>query len=215
MLVLAIDTSTSTIVTGVVRDGETLSERILVDSGLHNEELVPQIQQVLCEADANFSDITAVVVGCGPGLFTGLRVGMATGAAIGDALGVPVFGVCSLDAIARRIDAANVLVTVDARRREVFWARYNNGECIAGPGVDAPSVLVEAADVVNVPEYLAAQIPAAGKRTYLCPTPASLVSCADFSSTPGPLVAQYLRRPDVKEPKQKPKSPAIPDVELD
>lgn len=214
MLVLAIDTSTSTIVTGVVRDGSTLAERILVDSGLHNEELIPRIQEVLQEANLTFADLDAVVVGCGPGLFTGLRVGMATAAALGDALHIPVHGVCSLDAIAQRIDAPTALVTIDARRREVFWARYTERTRTQGPEVAAPQSLTENADVVNVPKHLSDLIPAQGRRTYLHPTPAALIACADFQSPAEPLKALYLRRPDVKEPKPKPKSPAVPDVEL-
>ncbi len=80
------------------------------------------------------------MVGLGPGPFTGLRVGMATAAAFGDALGLPVYGVCSLDAIAAAAwrdiaDAdAELLVVTDARRREVYWARYRAVSEITSPG---------------------------------------------------------------------------------
>ena len=84
------------------------------------------------------ADLDAVVVGCGPGPFTGLRVGMATAAAYGHALGIPVYGVCSLDAIG--VDTAgDVLVVTDARRREVYWARYRDGVRVDGPAVNAPA----------------------------------------------------------------------------
>ena len=96
MLILAIDTSTPTLVTGLVRDGVTVAERILPKCREQEERLVPCVQECLAEVDATFQDVTAIVVGCGPGPFTGLRVGMATAAAFGDALGVPVHGVCSL-----------------------------------------------------------------------------------------------------------------------
>ena len=72
------------------------------------------------------TEIDAVVVGCGPGPFTGLRIGMATAAAFGHALGVPVYGVCSLDAIGGQT-TGEVLVVTDARRREIYWARYRDG----------------------------------------------------------------------------------------
>ena len=84
------------------------------------------------------ADLDAVVVGCGPGPFTGLRVGMATAAAYGHALGIPVHGVCSLDAIGVRT-SGDTLVVTDARRREVYWARYRDGVRIAGPAVNAPA----------------------------------------------------------------------------
>lgn len=215
MLVLAIDTSTPTVVAGLVRDGATLAQRIAPDCRHHNETLVPAIQQCLDEAGVMFAQLDAVVVGCGPGPFTGLRVGMATGAALADALRIPAFGVCSLDAIAQGIDAASVLVTTDARRREVYWARYEQGRRVAGPAVAAPNELVEPAEVVNAPAHLAGAIPAVGVRVDSHPTPATLVAAVDFAAPPAPLVPLYLRRPDAKEPKAKPKSPAVPDVVID
>lgn len=215
VLVLAIDTSTPTVVSGLVRDGHTIAQRILPDCRHHNESLVPAIQQCLAEAAAEFAELDAVVVGCGPGPFTGLRVGMVTGAALADALQIPVYGVCSLDAIAQRIDAATLLVATDARRREVYWARYINGERVAGPEVAVPQSLAEPAEVVNVPARYAAAIPAAGRRVDMHPIPESLVSVAVFDGSPAPLTPLYLRRPDAKEPKPKPKSPAVPDVVID
>ena len=96
------------------------------------------------------------MVGCGPGPFTGLRVGMATAAAYGHALGIPVYGVCSLDAIGSNRTAGDVLVVTDARRREVYWARYRDGLRIEGPAVDAPADVPADADAVaGSPEHAA------------------------------------------------------------
>ena len=102
MLVLAIDTATTDLVAGLVevRDGQqpqsagALAERVVATRS-HNELLVPTVVELLAEAGCEFSDLDAVVVGCGPGPFTGLRVGMATASAIGQALGIPVHGVCT------------------------------------------------------------------------------------------------------------------------
>ena len=103
------------------------------------------MQAVCADAGTSLRDIDAVVVGVGPGPFTGLRVGMVTAAALGDALDVPVHGVCSLDAIA--VEAAGegpLLVVTDARRREVYWAAYDAaGHRVDGPHVQAPAALVE------------------------------------------------------------------------
>ena len=185
MLILAIDTSTPTLVTGLVRDGVTVSERILPKCREQEERLVPCVQECLAEADATFQDVTAIVVGCGPGPFTGLRVGMAT-----------------------------VLVTTDARRREVYWVWYQDGCRVEGPGVQSPSESFPQAHMVNVPEHLADKLSIEGaQRVDLDPSPASLVAVADLDSSPQPLVPLYLRRPDVKEPKPKPPSSAVPDVE--
>ena len=100
-VILAMDTATPAVTAGVVRlEGvEVLAERVTVDARAHAEQLTPNVLAALADAGLTVNDLDAVVVGCGPGPFTGLRVGMATAAAYGHALGVPVHGVCSLDAI--------------------------------------------------------------------------------------------------------------------
>lgn len=229
MIVLAIDTATTDLVAGLVEmsgcQPETRSERVL-HTRSHNELLVPTVQELLAETGLEFSDLGAVVVGCGPGPFTGLRVGMATASAFGQALGIPVHGVCTHDAAATLIDAESALVVTDARRREVYWAQYRGGQRVAGPDVVAPAGLhVTAADVtgtglvdvLSVPEHLRDQVVAqadveTATVTYVAPRPAGLVAVADLNAAPEPLVPLYLRRPDAKEPAPKPKSPAIPDV---
>ncbi|KZE99690.1 MAG: tRNA (adenosine(37)-N6)-threonylcarbamoyltransferase complex dimerization subunit type 1 TsaB [Rhodococcus sp. (in: high G+C Gram-positive bacteria)] len=207
MLVLAVDTSTPSVTAGVVRfdDGavETLAARIVVDARLHAEVLTPNILECLAEADLAPADLDAVVVGVGPGPFTGLRVGMATAAAFGDALGLPVHGVCSLDAIAAQLTSeSELLVVTDARRREVYSARYRDGTRIAGPDVGA-------ADLVDVGKATAvagssahASLFELEAREVISPSPEGLVLAAGDALASGvepePLVPLYLRRPDAK-----------------
>lgn len=188
MLILAIDTATPAVTAGVVRlDGlEVLGERVTVDARAHAEQLTPNVVGALADAGLNVTDLDAVVVGCGPGPFTGLRVGMASAAAFGHALGLPVHGVCSLDAIGIE-SRGDVLVVTDARRREVYWARYRDGVRTDGPAVNAP------ADVAGAVEALA--------RAPVYPTVAGLVRMVpDWAADPAPLVPLYLRRPDAKPP---------------
>ena len=242
--ILVIDTSTPTIVTGIVTasggsvDGTTapsvrsVAERILPECRQHGERLTPSILECLEEAGLKPADLDAVVVGCGPGPFTGLRVGMATATAFGEALGIPVHGVCSLDSIAIQLAEqepaqSRLLVATDARRREVYWASY---ECtdtgagpvrVEGPAVNKPADVAQLVGVVgslSVPDSLAeklrvdtlAEVPAFD----LSPSPVSLVRAADLAREPEPIVPLYLRRPDAVPPKPKPISPAVPDVEL-
>jgi tRNA threonylcarbamoyl adenosine modification protein YeaZ len=186
--VLAIDTATHAVIAAVVRrDGagriEVLAQRITVDAHAHAEQLTPNIVAAVADAGLTMGDIDVVVVGCGPGPFTGLRIGMATAAAFGHALGIPVYGVCSLDAIGGQT-TGEVLVVTDARRREVYWARYRDGARTDGPGVGAMSALgVDGAELV-----VDAQ-----------PSPAGLLAAVgDWSAEPLPLVPLYLRRPDAK-----------------
>ncbi|OBH25811.1 tRNA N6-adenosine(37)-N6-threonylcarbamoyltransferase complex dimerization subunit TsaB [Mycobacterium sp. E342] len=199
-LVLALDTATPAVTAGIVRrdDMTVLSERVTVDARAHAERLTPNVMAALADAGLTMGDLDAVVVGCGPGPFTGLRVGMATAAAYGHALGIPVRGVCSLDAIGVRT-TGEVLVVTDARRREVYWARYRDGFRMDGPGVNAP-VDVDpggAQAVAGSKEH--AEPFGLPHRGPVYPTPAGLVAAVpDWSQRPLPLVALYLRRPDAK-----------------
>jgi tRNA threonylcarbamoyl adenosine modification protein YeaZ len=208
-VVLAIDTATPAVTAGVVRrDGDAidvLAERVTIDARAHAEQLAPNAVAALADAGLTVADLDAVVVGCGPGPFTGLRVGMATAAAYGHALGIPVYGVCSLDAIG--VDAAgDVLIVTDARRREVYWARYRDGVRIEGPAVNAPAdVPAEASAVAGSPEPAALfDLP---RQPAVYPTAAGLVrAVADWTAEPAPLVPLYLRRPDAKP---RPEQPAV------
>ncbi|MGD9619878.1 MAG: tRNA (adenosine(37)-N6)-threonylcarbamoyltransferase complex dimerization subunit type 1 TsaB [Mycolicibacterium sp.] len=200
-LILAIDTATPAVTAGVVRlvgdTAETLAERVAIDPRAHAERLTPNIVGALSDARFTVDQLDSIVVGCGPGPFTGLRVGMATAAAFGHALGLPVRGVCSLDTIAVGT-TGEVLVVTDARRREVYWARYRDGIRIDGPAVNAATEVPVGADAVaGSPEHTALfDLP---RLTAVYPTAAGLVrAVTDWSVGPAPLIPRYLRRPDAK-----------------
>jgi tRNA threonylcarbamoyladenosine biosynthesis protein TsaB len=129
VLLLAIDTSTSAITVAAHDGSSVLAESSTIDARRHGEHLSPGIVRVLQEAGRSAADVTAVVSGLGPGPFTGLRVGLVTARTFAFARGIPALGVCSLDALAhqawreRAVTGAFVVAT-DARRKEVYWARY-------------------------------------------------------------------------------------------
>ena len=198
--VLAIDTATPAVTAGVARrDGsavEVLGERVTLDARAHAEQLTPNVLGAMADAGVTMAELTAVVIGCGPGPFTGLRVGMATAAAYGHALGIPVYGVCSLDAVG--IDTeGDALVVTDARRREVYWARYLDGKRTAGPAVCAPAdVPAGATAAAGSPDHVALfDLP---RLAPTHPSTSGLVRAVDWSAAPEPLVPLYLRRPDAK-----------------
>lgn len=220
MLVLALDTATPTVTAGVVAlepaaleptvgaaSVQVRAVRVAVDARKHAELLVPGALAACAEAGITLRDVEAVVVGTGPGPFTGLRVGMVTAAALGDALDVPVYGVCTLDAIAAAHPGTPLLVVTDARRREVYWAAYDGaGARTHGPDVTAPAALA-----ARIPQLAPAA--AAGGSAHLfdlpvvgpdAPGPDGLVTVAAAAllagATPGPLEPLYLRRPDAQEP---------------
>jgi tRNA threonylcarbamoyl adenosine modification protein YeaZ len=199
-IVLAIDTATPAVTAGVVRRGpsgvDVLAERVTLDPRAHAEQLTPNVVGALADAGLAMADLGAVVVGCGPGPFTGLRVGMATAAAYAHALGLPAHGVCSLDAIG--VDTTGeVLVVTDARRREVYWARYRDGVRVDGPDVSNPADVPADADAVaGSPDHAALFDLPRLARTY--PTASGLVRAVEWTMPAGPLVPMYLRRPDAK-----------------
>ncbi|WP_324100532.1 tRNA (adenosine(37)-N6)-threonylcarbamoyltransferase complex dimerization subunit type 1 TsaB [Ornithinimicrobium sp.] len=136
-MLLAMDTSTS-LVGAACLSGETvLSQVTEADSRRHAELLAPAVERALAQAGRAAGDVREVVTGVGPAPFTGLRVGIVTARVMARALRVPVYGVCSLDALAAQAQewlsghGANgeteILVATDARRQEVYWARYTVG----------------------------------------------------------------------------------------
>ncbi|WP_203712635.1 tRNA (adenosine(37)-N6)-threonylcarbamoyltransferase complex dimerization subunit type 1 TsaB [Asanoa siamensis] len=149
MLVLVLDTSTPAVTAAVADVTPTghavVAELRAVDGRAHGELMAPEIDEVLRKAGASVRDLRAIVAGTGPGPFTGLRVGLVTAASMGQALGIPAHGVCSLDAIGG-VPGQVTLVATDARRREVYWALYDQaGARVEGPHVDLPEAAVERA----------------------------------------------------------------------
>jgi tRNA threonylcarbamoyl adenosine modification protein YeaZ len=146
VLALVIDTSSAAVTAGLVEVSATgldvLAQRVTIDARAHGELLAPQIAACFDEAGRVPVQLAAVVAGLGPGPFTGLRVGLVTAAIFGDLLGIPTYGVCSLDAVAVAVGRADeLLVAGDARRKEIYWARYVGGERVAGPSVHRPTDL--------------------------------------------------------------------------
>ena len=165
---LAIDTSTSRTVVGLLDGEKVLFEKFAegaIDHGRAVSELVAQ-------ALLNNPAPEQVVVGMGPGPFTGLRVGIAFARTFALSREIPVIGVCSLDAI--DTGKSDYTVAIDARRKEIYWARYEGGKRVEGPSVNKPD---EVSDFI----------------IDLYPNASSLVKLAQVQSVSEPF---YLRRPD-------------------
>ncbi len=115
MLILAFDTATDLATSALVADGATLGEA----TG-RAQSLLHEIDALLEGAGAAPVDLDALVVGIGPGSFTGTRIGLAVARGLGLSLGIPVAGVSTLDALASAAPMA--FPVIDARRGEVFVA---------------------------------------------------------------------------------------------
>ncbi|MET1061288.1 MAG: tRNA (adenosine(37)-N6)-threonylcarbamoyltransferase complex dimerization subunit type 1 TsaB, partial [Aeromicrobium sp.] len=158
MLLLAFDTATP-VITVAVHDGTRVVGEAAGEGAMaHGELLAPAIRDALAQAGASMSDLTDVAVGVGPGPFTGLRVGVVTALTLGSTLGITTHGVCSLDIVAADIQVeGEFLVATDARRKEVYWARYAADHL----RLDGPHVLKPADLAIQHPD-LPAYGPGAG-----------------------------------------------------
>jgi tRNA threonylcarbamoyladenosine biosynthesis protein TsaB len=208
VLLLAFDTATPAVTVALSDGSEVLSSSTTVDARRHGELLAPGIETVLRDAGADRRDLTDIAVGVGPGPFTGLRVGLVTARTLGHVLAIPVHGVCTLDvlAAAAEIDrpaasGRTFLVATDARRKEVYWARYADRLTrVDGPCVDRPTDIATTDLVVGrgarlypdaFPHSAGPDDPTAGDLALL------VAARRVRLLAPEPL---YLRRPDVAEP---------------
>ncbi len=208
MLLLAFDTATPAVTVALHDGAGVIAEESAVDARRHGELLAIFIEKVLGSAGAGTSDLTAVAVGTGPGPYTGLRVGLVTARVLASALGVRLDGVCTLDVIGAQAAAGtggcDFLVATDARRGEVYWARYSpSGVRLAGPDVGPPAALPTGLPVAGEGAFLHPELAGQplGPRF---PAAAQLAVLAARRAVAGepPLPAEplYLRRPDAREP---------------
>ncbi|MBT3154672.1 tRNA (adenosine(37)-N6)-threonylcarbamoyltransferase complex dimerization subunit type 1 TsaB [Streptomyces sp. CHD11] len=209
MLLLALDTATPAVTVALHDGDDVIASSSQVDARRHGELLLPAVDRVLAEAGLRLDAVTGIVVGVGPGPYTGLRVGLMTADTFGLALGVPVHGVCTLDGLAYASDLEGpFVVATDARRKEVYWARYADSRTrLTEPAVDRP------ADIAGE----VAGLPAVGAGALLYPdtfprvrapehvTAAALARLAVERLEGGgelpPPRPLYLRRPDAQVPK--------------
>ncbi len=212
-MLLAFDTATPLVSVAAYDGNRVVAEHSAELPMRHGEQLAPLIEEVLAEAGISPADLTQVAAGVGPGPFTGLRVGLVTARTLGYALGIPVVGVCSLDALAVEAVATGAVsgefaVAIDARRKEVYLAAYDaRGRRVGNPIVERPDVVATGLAVVGAgpvlypeafPQAVGPTRPSAG---WLARAVAE--GLADVLP-PEPL---YLRRPDAEAPgKPKPVS---------
>ena len=171
MNILAIDTAASRTSVVIIEKGEVVFSESR-DGAMSHGPALPELVQ----AAIKNREIDEVLVGMGPGPYTGLRVGITFAQTFAWARNIPVRGFCSLDAIAAQVNDADFIVAIDARRKEVYWARYTNGVRVEGPAVDLPAV-IEAKGIKVIDS--------------LFPDPKYFVKIAKEFSEP-----IYLRRPD-------------------
>ena len=171
MSTLAIDTAASRTSVVIIENGKVVFNEFRDGAMSHGPALPELVQAAISDRE-----ITEVLVGMGPGPYTGLRVGITFAQTFAWARNISVRGYCSLDAIASQVSEPDFIVAIDARRKEVYWARYTNGVRVEGPAVDLPAV-VEARGIRVIDS--------------LFPDPQFFTSLREEVTEP-----IYLRRPD-------------------
>jgi tRNA threonylcarbamoyladenosine biosynthesis protein TsaB len=139
-LVLAFDTATDAVASCLWRDGTALAERELRGEPHAAQAVLGVVDALRREAAVELDELGAVVVGTGPGSYTGVRIGIAAARGLAFGLGVPVSGVSTLDAL-RAEAGERAIAVIDARRGEVF---------AAGPALE-PAALTPAALAALLP----------------------------------------------------------------
>jgi tRNA threonylcarbamoyl adenosine modification protein YeaZ len=129
VLILAFDTATDVATVALVRDGDVLGERVS-----RAARVLKDAEELLREAGLGSEDVEAIVVGTGPGSYTGLRMGLVTARTLAVSLGVPVAGVSTLAALAAGVPEA--VPVVDAKRREVFTLAGGEPACVAASALE-------------------------------------------------------------------------------
>lgn len=231
-LTLGLDTS-SWVSVGLADPSGIVARRSLADPRAHVEQLMPLVMELLAGAGHALAGLTGIVVGMGPGPYTGLRVGVATAETLAWSLNVPVRHVCSLDILAQQVlqrsrpqpgdahvTAPDFVTALDARRRELYWARYSAaGHRLEGPIVSDPQQLPE----------LAVHGPGAGlfpgvlaHRAHVDPDAAGVDAALAAFLGAGPTADAalpevgseplYLRRPDASLPGKRKSTLVLPKV---
>jgi len=188
VLILALDTATTTATAALVRDGEPLAE-----AAVPPREIYAAIDRLVDDPAA----LEAIVVGIGPGSFTGIRLGIAAARAMALALGLPVAGVSTLDALAA--GAPGAIPVVDARRREVFAIVDGEPRCLAPAELPTGLLVGDGARRYRAQlEAAGAEIPADDDERHL-PRARFHAQLADRFGAPDAVEPVYVRVPDAEK----------------
>jgi tRNA threonylcarbamoyladenosine biosynthesis protein TsaB len=223
LITLALDTATPAPSLAVLRDGAAVAERVLDPAQGAGRRVAEEIHRLLSQIGIGVRDLDEIVVGVGPGGFTGLRIGIATALGLGQALGIPVRGVASIEALAAGMlayvpDGAIVVPVIDAKRQEVFAAAYRGDgaggfQTVIDPHATSAAGLGERLDEIATP---ASPVYLAGDGIHRCAdvlgsavlalpdgSPAHQVSAVRLAQRAGtggarPVSPLYLRLPDAE-----------------
>jgi tRNA threonylcarbamoyladenosine biosynthesis protein TsaB len=215
MIVLAIETATPEVGVALANEHGPLAEERLEPGRGHTEALHPAIARLLSGCGIAMSDLSAVAVDIGPGLFTGLRVGLATAQGLALALGIDVVPCTSTEIITAAVAPDEVVAVMDLRRGDIAWQLPESPElvvfgppgelaeilearglpaCLAGDGAHRHAELFDDIDDVTLHPNAALLAPPVGALAALGIERVQ----AHLTVPPGQLEARYLKPPDAR-----------------
>lgn len=191
MTTLVIDTATSRTSVGLF-DGAVPLFAGRHDGATEHGEALPQLVEGALEVAAGAGKkISQVLVGMGPGPFTGLRVGITFAEVFARAREIPLIGICSLDGVVNGVSGEYIVAT-DARRKELYWAKFDSGRRVSELQVSLP----EDVKALGLPVY------GEGAQKYgfeadidlIYPHPLIMLAALEWAE--GVHEPMYLRKPD-------------------
>lgn len=219
MTTIAFDTSTTSTVAAVARDGVVAGVELEPPGGHpgHSGQLLTALEGLLRDAGAGWEDVLRIGVGTGPGTFTGVRIAAATAEGLRRSTGAPVVPVSSLEALAfpalGNEARKPVCSLIDARRGEVFAAGWSAAsERLFGPVADGPEALVERLRGTGGDWRIAGRPPgpfadAIGEAGFIADAAHESISAAALCAlteagqpAAGPVLPEYVREPDAVKP---------------
>lgn len=152
MKILAMDTATKSATVAVVEDGNLIGEFTLNSDKPHSQKIMPLTEDLLKEIGIRSSEIDIFAFAHGPGSFTGLRIGAAAVQGFAQATGKKAVGVSTLESMAytlSRVTDDLVCPVIDAKRGQVYYALYRQGDEIIAPSVESIETVIAQTSCLN------------------------------------------------------------------
>jgi tRNA threonylcarbamoyladenosine biosynthesis protein TsaB len=137
--ILALETSTEFCSVALSLDGKVSGQEILAGRN-HSEMILPMVQKFLAEAELALQQLDGIAFGAGPGSFTGLRIACGVAQGLAYATGLPVAAISTLEAVAQQTDAEKVIVALDARMGELYYAAYQKSASADWTTINPPAL---------------------------------------------------------------------------
>ncbi len=163
--ILVVDTATSSVIVAAGSpDGHVLAERSFPAEHRHGERLLPEVERLMAETDRSLADLAGIVVGTGPGAFTGLRVGLATAKTLAHGTGCPIAGVSTAEALLAAVGGGRRILALPAGPHDRVVVRPGSAPVLVAGGEELERGADESLVAVDLAGRAPEEASAAGAR---------------------------------------------------